>query len=140
MAKIEKILFVDDDYVCSFLNVSLVEELGLAKEVKAVYNADEALAYIKLHYTGKTAEPVAIPDLIFLDIKMPGLNGFELLKELDKNKNIDRSRFMVILLTTMLNPSDEEQTICSGEKIHTCLIKPLKEEDMQKLMTEMLAH
>ncbi|WP_224994397.1 response regulator [Cesiribacter sp. SM1] len=138
MAKIQKILFVDDDMICTYLNVTLVEGLGIAKRVESLHGAEEALEYIQEHYSGKTAYPAGHPDLIFLDIKMPGMDGFEFLEELDKLKGVDKSRFLVILLTASLNPCDQERAMCHSDKVFTCLAKPLAEEDVKKLLQGML--
>lgn len=140
MGKIDKILFVDDDHVCSFLNVSLVEDLKIAREVKSVPSAADALNYIKLNYTKTRSTPAAAPDLIFLDIKMPGMDGFEMLQELEKDRSIDRSRFLIVLLTTMLNSADEEKTVCNSDRVFACMIKPLSEENLINLLHEMHAH
>lgn len=67
---LEKILFIDDDAICTFINASLVEEMGMAKEVISLPGAAEALQYIKQHhYTGNAANQGTAPDLIFLDLK-----------------------------------------------------------------------
>ena len=136
MAKIEKILFVDDDNVCSFLNVNLVEELGIAKEVRALNNAAEALAYIQQEYCSSTSAcPPDSPDLIFLDIRMPGMDGFELLQELDKIKELDRSRFLIIMLSATLSPADQEKAYRQRTQLFSCLTKPLAKEDIQQILT-----
>ena len=137
MTKVEKILFVDDDPVCSFLNVTLVEQLEIAKEAKALSNAEKALAYIQKHYSGKAPLGSTCPDLIFLDIYMPVMDGFEFLQELDKLPDIDRSRFLIVMLTASLHPADKEKLLCRSEQVHTCLPKPLSEEDLEKLIEDM---
>ena len=141
MSKIEKILFVDDDHVCSFLNVTLAEQLEIAKEIKALNSAEEALAYIQKQYSGKAPHlnTCPCPDLIFLDIYMPVMDGFEFLQELDKLPGIDRSRFLIVMLTASMHPADKEKILCLSEQVFTCLPKPLSEEDIEKLLTDLLA-
>lgn len=138
MAKIKKILFVDDDTICTFLNVTLAEDLGIAKEVLSLNNAEQALAFIREHYSGVSTFDQAQPDLIFLDIKMPGMDGFEFLQELERLKGIDRSRFLVILLTASLSPGDRDKAAWHSEKIFACLSKPLAEADVKRLLKGLL--
>lgn len=140
MTMIDKILFIDDDNICSFINVALVEELGIAKEVESIQRADEALNYILEEYSAKPASSKAYPDLIFLDINMPEMDGFELLQQLEEQKNIDKSRFLIILLSASLHPADQEKAACHSDMVFACLSKPLAEEDVQKLLTDMFAH
>ncbi|AHM60902.1 response regulator receiver protein [Flammeovirgaceae bacterium 311] len=138
MAKIEKILFVDDDTICAYLNVTLVEGLGIAEEVMSINSAEEALQYIQEHYSGKAAFVREHPDLIFLDIKMPGMDGFEFLQELEGLKQVDRNRFLIIMLTASLNPGDKEKAACQSDKLFACLSKPLVEADVKKLLKGLL--
>jgi CheY-like chemotaxis protein len=138
MAKIENILFIDDDIICTFLNVTLVEELGIAKRVESINTAEEALEYMKAHYSGKSAHPAGHPDLIFLDIKMPGMDGFEFLEELDRQKDIDKSRFLIIMLSASLNPGDQCRAVCQSDMVFKSLTKPLFEEDVLKLLDGVL--
>lgn len=134
MDKIEKILFVDDDSVCAYLNTSLVEELEIAKQVISLQNAFEALKYLQQHYTKKSLSARAQPDLIFLDIRMPGMDGFEFLQELDKLKELDKNQFKIIMLTALLHPSDKEKATCYRDKVFACLSKPLAKEDIVELL------
>ena len=139
MAKIEKILFIDDDNVSSFLNETIVEELRITKQIISLRNAPEALAYIVQHYSSESSPSKrTIPDLIFLDIKMPGMDGFKFLQELEKLEGIDRSCFLVILLTASEDIHDQEKVGCFKDKVFACLSKPLAKEDLKKLLAEVL--
>lgn len=140
MTMIDKILFIDDDNISSFINVALVEGLGVAKAVKSIQRAEEALKFIQEEYSLKSASSKACPDLIFLDINMPEMDGFELLQELEEQKHIDKSRFLIIMLSASLYPADQERAACHSDTIFACLAKPLVEEDVQKLLTDMFAH
>ena len=82
-AEMEKILIVDDDFnLCSVLKEELTE---VGYDAEYVLNGDLALEYLK----GKTV------DLILLDLKMPGKDGFDVLKELHEKK----IKVKVIVLT-----------------------------------------
>lgn len=137
----ENILFVDDDHICAYLNVALVKELGIAKNVESLQSAEEALAYIQQHYPPQAASCNACPDFIFLDVHMPGMDGFELLEALENKQLLDKSRFLLIMLSSTLDPADLEKATFHKDKIFACLPKPLVEEDLQKVLTgAMLTH
>lgn len=135
MAKIEKVLFIDDDPICTFLNISLVEELEIAKEVKALDNAPDALKYILENYSTQPTHPTS-PDLVFLDIKLPGVDGFDMLKELEKMNDIARSRFLIVILTASIHPSDKEKAAYFSSGVFAYLTKPLTEDDLKKLLAD----
>lgn len=134
MAKIEKIIFVDDDAVCTFLNVTLVEELDIAKQVYSFQNASDALTYIRDHYSETSPSPKRRPDLIFLNVRMPGIDGFEFLENLEKLENVGRSTFKIIMLTALAHPSDQQKAALLSDKVIACLPKPLAKETIVELL------
>lgn len=68
-----KTLVIDDERLARKELISLLKNFPEIEVLEECSNAEEAIRAIKLHE----------PDLIFLDIQMPGKNGFELLQELD---------------------------------------------------------
>jgi len=79
----ESILIVDDDFnLCTVLKEELVE---VGYEVDFVNNGDDSFPYLEQHNV----------DLILLDLKMPGKDGFDVLRELNEKK----IKIKVIVLT-----------------------------------------
>lgn len=68
-----KALIIDDERLAREELKRLLQPHGEIQIIDEARNADEALAKIRLHH----------PDLLFLDIQMPGQNGFDLLSQLD---------------------------------------------------------
>jgi DNA-binding response OmpR family regulator len=88
-----KVLLVDDEI--AFVN-TLAQRLRMRKLlVDTVYDGEQALSYIK----------DIEPDVIVLDLKMPGLHGIEVLKEIKKIKR----EIQVIILTGHGTEKDEEE-------------------------------
>ena len=69
-------------------------------------------------------------DLIFLDIIMPGLNGYEVCKQLRQMPHYKRTP--VIMLSGKTEPLDEVEGIIAGAS--TYLLKPVKHHDFQKTL------
>ncbi|GAA4457645.1 response regulator [Nibrella saemangeumensis] len=99
------ILLIDDDPDDNFLHRMVIEESDLCEEVRVAENGPEALRYL----TQPDDAYYLRPDLIFLDINMPGMNGFEFLEEYEKLPPELKSSLVVLMLTTSLNPVDKDK-------------------------------
>jgi CheY-like chemotaxis protein len=101
--KLNCVLLIDDDEPTNFLHKYLIEKSGYAEKCVTLQNGEEALAYLKSKDDGEYPHP----NLIFLDINMPGMNGWEFLeayKDLDK---VQQGDIVVVMLTTSLDPDDQ---------------------------------
>ena len=133
MGKIGKILLVDDDEITCFINRSLLENMEVAKQIESVHDGRQALQYVKGKFIG-TTNPDYDTDLLFLDLNMPVMNGFEFLEELSKWSEIDRSRLKIIILTSSANKKYAEEATSYNELVSGYITKPLQKEKLKKLM------
>lgn len=125
------ILLIDDNVHDNFIHTRTINKIPAAKQVKTVTTGEEALEYFKLGQ--QYPEQYPVPDLIFLDINMPGMNGFEFLEKARQEKIFDNSKsILVVMLTSSLNSDDEKIATeqFSGE---------IKDFKNKPLTTEMLA-
>ena len=101
-------MLIDDDEPTNFLNRLAIEELDCVENIKVIQNAREALDY--LHCANQPA-PQNVhcpkPELIFLDINMPAMDGWEFLHYYEAMPAENKSSVIVIMLTTSFNPEDE---------------------------------
>jgi len=132
--KLNCILLIDDDKPTNFINEVVIKQLDCAEKIVVVQNGSEALDYLKSKDDGEHPQP----DLIFLDINMPAMNGWEFLEkytELDKKQH---GKVVVIMLTTSLNQDDEKKA--SGiPYINGFKSKPLTPEIMLEVLEEYFA-
>jgi len=139
MKKVNCILLVDDDPTTNFLNEELINELGIAENVQVVWNGQEALDY--LNGTGKflSANKSALPkpDIIFLDINMPLMDGFVFLEhyaELPEEKKAD---IIILFLTTSDSKFDRDK-VADKSIVLDYLEKPLRKDVLLKIMNDHL--
>ena len=100
--KLNSILLVDDDKATNFVHKFAIKKANCIEKVVVVENGLEALEYLQ----PKENEPSTKPNIIFLDINMPIMNGWQFLEEYEKLNQNNRGDIVLIMLTTSLNPDD----------------------------------
>lgn len=134
MRKINCILLVDDSISTNFYNKKLIESSGIAKKIFDVHNGLEALDY--LNKEGGFEENEAKfprPNIIFLDINMPKMDGFEFLVEYAKLPEEKRSDILIAFLTTSNWEKDKIKAFEKDNLIYDFIEKPLQKEILQKI-------
>lgn len=122
----KKILLVDDDTDDQLFFVDAIKELEPTLECNVANNGLEALDYLE--------KILLKPSLIFLDLNMPLMNGFECLAQL---KKINRYKEIpVIIFTTSNHLLDMERTISMGAKMF--LTKPPDYTILKKKLSDIL--
>jgi CheY-like chemotaxis protein len=116
-----KVLLLDDNPVDNLVNRKMLQSAKFAGAVLAYESGYDALTYLR-------NEPVEqLPEIIFLDILMPKMDGFQFLDEFATLPEEIRSRVRVIMLST----SDSFQHLNRANKnkyVYRFLNKPLTEE------------
>lgn len=127
---LNKILLVDDDQPTNLLNSIIIDKLGCCKEVVVKERGDYALEYLK-NTTENGGTP---PELILLDINMPGMNGWEFLEAYKELEDHLKATVVVVMLTTSLNPKDQEKAKEAGV-LSSFENKPLSKKKMADIIT-----
>jgi len=103
--RLRSILLIDDDEPTNFFHKLIAEETRCAEQVLAVQGGQDALDYLADIKTKKGN--ISWPDIIFLDINMPAMDGWEFLDKFQQIKKENGTKVIMIMLTTSLNPDDE---------------------------------
>lgn len=134
--KLKCVLLIDDDEATNFLNKMSIENSGIAEHIQVVWNGQEALEY--LTNTGKFRDENAAypqPDLIFLDINMPVMDGWEFMNEYHKLKENQKGNKVIVMLTTSINPDDKLKASLIPE-ITDFKNKPLFPDNLEEIVKE----
>ncbi len=132
--QISSVLLVDDDDTTNFINKVLLEKLNVADQIHIAKNGQEAIDFInnagsnyEVNYTHK------LPELIFLDINMPVMDGFEFLKLFKKIEH-DHDKKVVIVLLSNLHRTDADEMMAFKTATIEFLEKPLTVEKISTLL------
>lgn len=92
--KYKSVMLVDDNPMDNLVNRQLIESAGFAMKVNKYETARDTLEFLK------KASADELPEIIFLDIIMPGMDGFQFLEEFEKLGEGVTKKCRVILLST----------------------------------------
>jgi CheY-like chemotaxis protein len=127
--KLNCILLIDDDEPTNFLSSMIIEEADCAEHIQVEDSALRAIDYLAGNGTCHN------PDLIFLDINMPAMNGWEFIEKYKKLGEEHKNKVIIIMLTTSLNPDDKIRADETPE-ISGFALKPLTTEMVNKVLEE----
>lgn len=121
MNKLAQILLVEDNPMDVILTLDAFKEAKLLNEIYVARDGEEALNYMfgRGIYADRAKFPV--PNLILLDLKMPGIDGFEVLKQIKTTDLI--KRIPVIILTSSKEEGDLALSFDLGANSY--LVKPV---------------
>jgi len=129
MKKINCVLLVDDSASTNVYHKKIIEKTGAVDTIDKVSNGLEALDY--LSNSGKYKD-VKRPNIIFLDINMPKMDGFEFLKNYIKLPQSRRADIVVVFLTTSNWEKDKMRAI-ENDVVFDFLEKPLNQKDLERV-------
>ena len=121
MMNSQRVLFVDDSVRDTELALSAFEEYRLGNEIVAVRDGAEALDYLyrRGEFEGRTNGQ---PTLILLDLKMPKVDGLEVLRQIKEDPAL--KSIPVVVMTS----SREEQDLVASYRlgVNAYVVKPVK--------------
>jgi len=121
MEKLANILLVEDNKMDIALTLDAFREARLANKIHVARNGEEALQY--LFGEGEFADRIRypLPNIILLDLKMPGIDGLEVLKRVKSTPEI--KRIPIIILTSSKEEGDRAMSYDLGANSY--LVKPI---------------
>ena len=115
-------MLIDDDEDDNFFHKMVLDQAELAVTIKVAESAQEAIEML--------SSKAINPDLIFLDLNMPRLNGWEFLDELSRIQlNVQP---VIVILTTAIHPFVENSAVL--HKISCFETKPLTNEKLKSIV------
>lgn len=133
--KLVDVLILDDDDVSNFIYKKIIESSGIANNIITFQKGRLALEYLE----DKVKSKEAFPDMIFIDINMPVMNGWDFLDEYQEKvaSNIDKFVFISMLSSSVYK--EDIQKAKGYEVVNEYISKPLTQESVTKLINKYFA-
>jgi CheY-like chemotaxis protein len=120
MAAYKKVMLVDDNEIDNIINEKIIEANGFADSILVFQTGQEALDYLAENQN----DDESLPEIIFLDINMPIMDGFQWLEDFERFTDLVKTKCRIIMLSSSISPKDIDRA-ASSRYVKKYLNKPL---------------
>lgn len=133
MGSIKHVCLIDDDHIFVYGAKRLMREINFFEELSVFNNGQDALD----HFEAQSQNPEMVPSVIFLDLNMPVMNGWEFLEAFLDLPGIIVQDIAIYIMSSSVDPRDLEK-IQAHPHIKNYILKPLTTEDLENLSRELV--
>ena len=129
--KYRAVMLIDDNEIDNLINQKMIEAASITENIYTHTGAKSAIEFLKNMEKMDVAEKV-LPDVIFLDIDMPLMDGFQFLDEFENLSALTRKKSRIVMLTSSINPQDFNRSK-KYNNVKMYLNKPLSHDSILKI-------
>lgn len=123
------VLLIDDSEIDNMVNKRVIQKAGLSSDITVRSSAESAIEYLN---EISVSEPGRIPGVIFLDIRMPDIDGFGFLELFDDLPENIHAKTKIVMLSSSIDAQDYK-TAMENRFVKQFLNKPLHKESISNL-------
>ncbi len=121
-------LLIDDSYIDNLINRKILENTNFAESIVVINSPEKAFEYLNECSTQKNL----LPEVIFLDLRMPEMSGFEFLTAFETIEELKPHPIKIYVLSSSLDPSDLRK-IKEITLVTKFISKPLTSQTLEDL-------
>jgi CheY-like chemotaxis protein len=126
------VMLIDDNEIDNLINQKMIEAANIADHIYIHTGARSAIEFLR-NIEGLEADVQKIlPEVIFLDIDMPLMDGFQFLDEFEKLSDSSKNHCKIVMLTSSINPQDVNKSQ-KYSYVKKYINKPLSQENLENL-------
>lgn len=129
MKKIETACIIDDDPIFIYGTKRLMTEIEFCETILVFENGQDAIDGLQ----NIMASSDKLPSVIFLDLNMPIMNGWEFLEHFEKITNDNRKKTAIYIISSSVDPRDLER-IKNYQVVNSYILKPISKEDLNSVL------
>ncbi len=129
MKKINSACIIDDDDIFIYGTRRFMEEVSFCEDIIVFKNGKEAIDGMQNYL----AEGKNLPEIIFLDINMPIMNGWDFLEEFTKIPNLNKDKVQLYIVSSSVDPFDLQRAK-QFELVYKYILKPILPKQLNEIL------
>ncbi len=126
------VMLIDDNEIDNLINQKMIEASGITQHIYIHTGARSAIEFLNNIEGLEGLSSQVLPDVIFLDIDMPLMDGFQFLDEFEQMGDEIKNKCRVVMLTSSINPQDVNKSK-KYSYVKKYINKPLSHQNLEKL-------
>lgn len=134
--KVKSVCIIDDDLIYQFLAKEEIEYTNMVNKIMFFNNGEKALQFIE--NTLNNDEMDILPDIIFLDINMPVMDGWEFLEAYAQMKPKIEKKIVIYMVSSSIDIRDLDRAKSISE-VSDYIIKPISGSQLKSIFTSLIS-
>ncbi len=131
LKKIQSTCIIDDDPIFIYGTRRIMKEVDFCDNILVFNNGQDAIEGLK-ELIDKGED---LPEVLFLDLNMPIMNGWEFLEDFVKIPNPDGKKVIIYIISSSVDPRDLER-IRNYKMVNNYILKPLSPQDLENVLRD----